>query len=80
VRRTRRINLSREQPHGEKAAPRDALSCEFYLAGAGYQVGPKVTGACNTAADGFPTICEVLLVDAGVASGHASRACALGVR
>jgi hypothetical protein len=66
-------------PTGQ-AAPRDALSCEFYLAGAGYQVGPKVTSACNTAADGFPTICDVLLVDAGVASGHASRACALGAQ
>ncbi|WIX77131.1 hypothetical protein QRX50_37875 [Amycolatopsis carbonis] len=62
------------------AAPRTALSCEFYLAGAGYIVGPKSTSACNTAAHGFPTVCEVGLEVLGVSATDARHACALGAQ
>jgi hypothetical protein len=64
-------------PAGQ-AAPRNAALCEGYLRELGYVVGPKVKGACDTAAGGFPAICEVLLVDAGVTDVNARYACAFG--
>jgi hypothetical protein len=64
-------------PAGQ-AAPRNAALCQGYLLDLGYMVGPKVTDACATAADGFPAICEVLLVDAGVTDNDARYACAFG--
>ncbi|MEW2502721.1 hypothetical protein AB0878_19855 [Amycolatopsis sp. NPDC047767] len=62
------------------AVPRTALSCELYLAGAGYVVGPKSTSACNTAARGFPAVCEVGLEAIKVSATDARRACALGAQ
>ncbi|WP_326837578.1 hypothetical protein VSH64_22265 [Amycolatopsis rhabdoformis] len=62
------------------AAPRSEVSCAFYLAGAGYKVGPKVTSACTTAAHGFPTVCEVGLEAIHVSAVHARKACALGAQ
>jgi len=65
------------------AAPASATSpdCRAYLVRVGYDVGPKVTAACENAAIEVPgknhpnPFCVDALVRAGVRNGHAAEAC-----
>jgi hypothetical protein len=65
------------------AAPASATSpdCRAYLTRVGYDVGPKVTAACENAAIEVPgknhpnPFCFEALVRIGVTSGHAAEAC-----
>ncbi|MFD0268137.1 hypothetical protein ACFVGY_16390 [Streptomyces sp. NPDC127106] len=61
-------------------ASADQGDCQYYLHEAGYNVGPKVEGACGFGAStemGAFSGCYVLLVDIGVSKGDAVEACSL---